>query len=261
LDAPYWRLGGGFQTTIMMNNTRPKSMTVTPYVYSDKGESLSAGSFTIAPMATKTVSLGDILPGQPNRGNGYLELRFPGTPVDIVAQALIQDQANGVRWNHVFEPKKRYLSSRYEGVFMGGGDLAGATLVLTNVSSSIVLVAFSVTEGGKQRGETFQLPAHNQRVIALASYLAGFEAAGRRAVGISVSHSGAPGDVIAQGLASLGGQGSYKVHLFDSARLQSSSLVSPVLVLPWAHTPFLALRNSAPGASTVSLVAHYNVAK
>lgn len=143
---------------------------------------------------------------------------------------------------------------------MGIGDLAGATLALTNVSSSIALVACSVMEDGKQHGETFQLPAHNQRVIALASYLTDSEASGRRVVGLTVSHSGAPGDVIAQGLASIGGQGSYNVHLFDSARLQSSSLVSPVLVLQWAHTPFLALRNTAISASTISLIAHYNAA-
>ena len=121
-------------------------------------------------------------------------------------------------------------------------------------------MSFSLTEGRKQSGEIFQLPAHNQRVIALSSQLTGSGGPGRRVIGITVSHSGTPGDVIAQGLMSLGGQGSYNLHLFDSARLQSSSLVSPVLVLPWAHSPFLALRNTGAIGSMVSLIGHYNTA-
>lgn len=120
LDAPYWRSGEGFQTTVMMNNTRPKTMTITLYVYNDKGESLSSPPFTIGPMASKSVSLSDVLSSGFSKGTGYLELQFQGAPVDIAAQALVQDPSHGVRWNHVFESKKRYLSSRYEGVFMGG---------------------------------------------------------------------------------------------------------------------------------------------
>src|SRR5438105_1905585 len=83
LDAPYWRLGGGFQTTIMMNNTRTEPKTVTAYVYGDKGEIVSTARFSIAAMATKTVSLTDILTRKIENGNGFLELQFSGAPVDI----------------------------------------------------------------------------------------------------------------------------------------------------------------------------------
>jgi hypothetical protein len=33
-----------------------------------------------------------------------------------------------------------------------------------------------------------------------------------------------------------------------------------VLVLPWAHNPFLALRNTTMTDSTISMIAHYNLA-
>ena len=261
LYAPYWRLGDRFETTIMVNNTRPKDVTITTYVYTTSGERLPSISFTVGAMGTKTFSLGEILVNRTNERTGYVKLQFSGAPVDIAAQVLIEDQAQHLRWNHVFEPKKRYLSSRYEGVFMGSGEFEGATLALTNVSSNTLVASFSLAEGARQTGKTYQLPPHTQRVIALSDYLARSQAPGRRAVGISISHSGSPGDVIAQGLASLGRGGAYNIHIADSARLKSSSLISTVLALPGAHTPFLAIRNTSSEHSGISLIAHYKPVK
>jgi hypothetical protein len=257
LYAPYWRVGDGFDTTIMLNNTRPKEATVTVHVYSDKGQILGAQSFHVEPLASKSIAVKDMLSAPANESSGYLDLQFAGTPLDIAAQALIKDQI-GNHWNHVFDATNRYHSTHYAGVLMGGGDLPGTSVVITNISTSRTIVGLSISEGAIRKNEQLLLPAKTQRVIPVAAYATGSGLPERRVLGISISYTGTPGDVITQGLGSLGEGGSYNIHLVDSGRLQSSRLISPVLLLPWAHTPFLALRNIGSDKSMVSIVAHYN---
>src|SRR5437867_1480162 len=131
-----------------------------------------------------------------NEATGHIALQFSGWPVDIAAQVIIESKTQPLLWNHVFEPKQRYLSSRSEGVFVAADPFEGATLALTNTSDNTVTVSFSLSEGAARFGRTFQLAARAQQVIALAEYLPRSQVVGRRAVGITISHSGAPGDVI-----------------------------------------------------------------
>ncbi|MCI0534122.1 MAG: hypothetical protein L0Z50_02725 [Verrucomicrobiales bacterium] len=257
IHAPYWQIGAGLDTTLIVNNTRPRNITVTPRVYNGAGEELPSNPFTVDAMGAKTVPLREILADGVNNAAGYVELQYTGTPVDLAAQVLIEDRTQNRLWNHVFESRRRLKSSRYEGVFTGAGAFEGATLIVTNVSNSTTAITFQISANGNPSGDAFQLPAGNQRVIALTKYLAQAQTPGRRAAGITVSHSGAPGDVLVQGLARIGGGGSYNIRLVDSARLKSDRLIGPALALPWAHTPFLALHNTGEAPSSVSLVAHF----
>lgn len=255
--APYWQIGAGFDTTLIVNNTRPRNITVRPRVYNAAGEELPSNAFTVDAMGARTLPLRELLANGVNNANGYVELQYTGSPVDLAAQVLIEDRTQNRLWNHVFEPRQRQRSARYEGVFTGAGSFEGATLIVTNVSNSTTAVNFQISADGNQSGDAFQLPAGNQRVIALTKYLARAQTPGRRAAGIKVFHSGAPGDVLVQGLARIGGGGSYNIRLVDSARLKSARLVSPALALPWAHAPFLALHNIGDVLSSVSVIAHF----
>src|SRR5262245_22165901 len=45
--APYWKLGGGFEATLLINNTKPHPILVQPLVYTTSGRLLPATTVSL----------------------------------------------------------------------------------------------------------------------------------------------------------------------------------------------------------------------
>ncbi len=57
MNAPYWRVGNGFQSTVIINNTMPREVIVSPNVYTSVGEILPAKTITVPKFRTPDIPL------------------------------------------------------------------------------------------------------------------------------------------------------------------------------------------------------------
>ena len=76
LLAPFWRVGAGFTTKLILNNTRPRPLTVEVQVFDAKGRRIPARRVALAPLASEEVDLGALIGNR--RGYGQLALRHDG---------------------------------------------------------------------------------------------------------------------------------------------------------------------------------------
>ena len=100
--APFWKLGQGFDTILILRNRHQRSsVSATPVVYTTDGREIRLGTVQFAPNSAETLSLGDALAATgSSAGSGAIALEYQGPNgssfaaqirVKNVAQSLVFD--------------------------------------------------------------------------------------------------------------------------------------------------------------------------
>jgi hypothetical protein len=97
--APFWKLGGGFESTLLFNNIEPRSIILQPLVYTATGELLPANPISLEKLESRQISLRDIIKVQ--TGEGQIGFSFVGKAMEIVAQIVVANNNLHVSFNHV----------------------------------------------------------------------------------------------------------------------------------------------------------------
>jgi hypothetical protein len=225
LLAPYWRIGGGFESTLVLNNTYPRDIDITPEVYAEDGRRIPAKAIALAKMASITVPLRDLIAEE---GQGQVALRFHGEPLEVHGSVVIANRAQSLSFNHPFERRSHFSSSRLDGVFYASSPSAGVEVALSNTTDQAVQVGL-VLRGENPDGpegrtggpnQPIALAPHKTQVVNLRPFFTG-NASGPSAGGVVVSHSGAPGDVLVQGMLSERDGFSANMRFLELAMLTS----------------------------------------
>lgn len=133
IRAPYWTVGAGYESTIMVNNTRSRAIEVTPLIFTAAGERLDAANLRLEPLESRSIPLSEIVGRKAQNGN--IALQFVGEPLDLAAQIVVEQHGQSLLFNRVFSSKHVYFSSAFEGVFYLPGPGSQGRLAASNATA------------------------------------------------------------------------------------------------------------------------------
>jgi hypothetical protein len=253
--APYWRIGGGFASTIVLNNTRSRSVQVEVIVRTADGRIRPAEPIIVGGNSSADASLASLIPGL--SGEGQIGLRYSGTPLEINAHLVVANMRQSVAFDHSFTTRNAASSLQMEGVFFLPGPAARAELALANTSANPVTVELTAGTERAERARPILIGPYEMEVVNLRALFAGIRppAAAR----ISIVHSGGPGDVLAQGMVSDPKGFSANIRLLDPSQLTTQKLFSALPSLSQRLNPIMLLNNTQAQEIGITVEGNYTM--
>lgn len=205
VTIPYYSTGGNWDSTLTLNNAAHEPLTASITLYSLRGKSLALPDVLIAANDNAKLLLDEaILATQQQHEfrEGSLELRFRNKDgMALGPQVVVTNRKKGLSFD--LEPPMNLKSSRLEGLWWSLDDKTEGRVMLTNTSTEPVSSTLSI----EWKGVAIAVPpiilaAHNTLPVSIGGLLkeAGITTEGIDRGGLSITHDGRPGAIVAQGV-------------------------------------------------------------
>lgn len=227
LVGSYYSLKDGQETTLMFNNKGPEPLVVSPTFFSLSGDRLDLPAFVIPATAYEEVDLRVLLGNyMPQFEEGSLQVTHQGMRLQLGAQFKILKQ--GMLFDEQFiTPATRFPSSRMESVWWLPSPQCETKFIVSNTTDAPVTATIEVdgTAPRQRQPATIQLNPHQTRVLDILRDLIGQDNGGtlHKTGGISITHSGTPGAILARMLVSKESTGYSSVVNFTDPTVPRSS--------------------------------------
>jgi len=281
LFLPYYSVKGDWDSKLTLNNSLPQPLTASATLYSLKGNALALPDFSLSSSQSITLLLSDLVrqaKGSQNFQEGSIELRFTGVPGALGPQLTVYDLKHGLSFD--VEPAGGFRSSTLEGLWWslpdeqesGEDEKTSARVMLANTTNQDIKVLLNLEwRGGVIPGPPISMSPHQTVVIEIDKLLdqLHIHRQGIERGGLSLSHNGSPGALIAHGVILNRTRGfASNLNFVDPAAQSSSVLEATGLLL--AHpdpglsfssasffSPILALKNASSSAQTATVTVQY----
>jgi hypothetical protein len=241
LFFPYFTVKDGFNSTVGFNNASNLQLTIHPTLYNASGQSFAINPITLGARQQFMANIRDWIIESTGdvsftKGNLSLSYEAPG-PAYLGSQITITNPASSLVFDVSDEDPASYSSSRLEGLWWRPDGASQYDLIMTNTTDGSVEVETSFT--GDQRlptGESLNLTLepHQIRALNLKDVklpLSTGNGEGKMG-GISITHSGKPGAVLAYGMLAKSESGFSSNFAFaDPAVSQSQTLAAAHLLI------------------------------
>lgn len=229
LAAAYYSFRGGFRSELLLNNKGPRPLEVRPALFSTGGERLDVAPVTVEANSFRMVDMREWVAGAgPLFREGSVQLFHRGRDLVLGAQVFVVDEARSLSFEEKLAEPATFKSSRLEGVWWLPKPTGEVLLAVSNTSGAQVSAGVTIAgERPRKRGEAaFELAPQETRVLDVRRDLMGHvEGTMSQFGGISVSHSGPRGAVLARALALDSDAGySLAVQFSEPAASKSSQL-------------------------------------
>jgi hypothetical protein len=207
LVGTYYSLRGNLNSTLMLNNKGVLPLDVTPTFFSRTGTRLDLPPLTVNAASYREVDLGELLA---NAGNefkeGNLRMTYQGMPLQLGSQVKILDEQHSLIWDEqYYELSAKFVSNRLESVWWMPSADCQTKFVLSNTTDAPVTASVKVdgTSPNQNNPVSIQLNPHQTRVLDIMRDVVGSaDGSLQTKGGISISHSGEAGAVLARMLIS-----------------------------------------------------------
>ncbi len=200
--APFWRIGAGFETRLMINNTQAAPRNVRLDVYDADGRRIPARDLTLAPLESIELDLSDLTGGR--AGFGQIALRHDGRPLEVAAHVMVMHSARGLVFDEHSQLRSQFLGSKLIGTSDLGVFPAASLLVVANTSGERRKVTIHAVAARHRGSASLTLGPRQTELTPLARLFREPEADELRrtdtAIAIEVEHDGDRGEVLVQGL-------------------------------------------------------------
>lgn len=202
LVATYYSVTNNMQATLMLSNQGPGTIPVRISLFDKVGAPKNLPPITLSGHEVRAFGLRQYI--QPGSGfdEGSLQVEYEGKFLELGGVVNMVDAEQSLSFDEeLTEPAKAFASTRLEGVYWLPNNNAEIKLALSNTSNSPLLVAIATLgEGQGGSAATITLAPRETRVLGSE------RSHGDRdlkfpgtAGGISIKHSGRPGDLVAFG--------------------------------------------------------------
>lgn len=227
LTATYYSLKDNLTTTLMLNNKGAQAIFAVPTVYSLAGVRLNLAPISVPPASYIDVDMQQLLAGQPVEfKEGSMKISYEGGKQQLGAQIRMIDAVNKMMWAEQFVYTTKFTSSRLENVWWLPYENTKTRLAVSNTSGGTVVVTLTVQGTSPHQNSPTQvtLAPWETRVLDIMRDLVGNENGELdRKGGISITHSGAPGSVLARMFIAKPNKGySAAVNFIDPGSAASS---------------------------------------
>lgn len=202
ITATYYKLSENLTTTLMLNNKGPEPILATPKVYSMWGTRIILAPITVPAASYLDVDMNQLLASAgPEFREGSLKINYQGFDYQLGAQVKMVNEENGLIWAEQLVYTSKFVSNRLESVWWLPNENMETRLVVSNTSYSSITVTLGVDGTTPQQTAPVQitLASSETRVLDIMADLVGspngtLENKG----GVSISHTGNPGAVLAR---------------------------------------------------------------
>ncbi len=274
LSFAYYSLKGDWDSTLTLNNSSVGELAATVTLYSLDGEALKVPTMRVQPLSNIAVSLSDLIVRAHKRGQfqeGSLEVRFNSSDsMALAPQLTVADANHGLSFD--MEPPMMLMSSTLEGLWWSLDKKTSGEVMLSNTTDRNLDVLLNVEwRGNVIPSSPVALSAHQTTVLEIEKLLKDLhiKAEGIERGGLSISHNGLPGALIAHGVIQNKDARFASNLPFVDPSLQKNSILNGTglmlarpasgSALPEASffTPKLALKNALSTSQTATVTVNY----
>lgn len=206
LHAPWFFIGDDFHAIVAVKNCsdRDVAAVMTVRFGSDAttdGSYEVPGPIRVAAGRVALVDLRELHDAAPDvfgaSRSGGLELTFVGEAADLLASVTMTSIGSHLSFDVPFADPHEARSERLDGTWWFAGPDYEAFVEMKNTSASPVTATLALTFGERGRvTRDFEIPAHQARAVGVADF--GEELGGAMSGSAEISHTGAPGALVAQ---------------------------------------------------------------
>jgi hypothetical protein len=211
LTGTYYSLKDGLSAGLMFNNKGPESILATPTFYSLAGTKLQLAPIAVPATSYLEVDLHQLLANADEEfREGSMKVDYQGGDYQLGVQVKLADPAKKLIWAEQFIYTSKLTSSRLESVWHLPFEGSTVKLIVSNTTYSPVTVTLSSdgTEPAQLTPLQITLNRSETRILDIPSNLVGNPNASLETKGgVSISHSGQPGAVVARILAGKADRG------------------------------------------------------
>lgn len=260
LAGSYYSFRDGMASKLLLNNKGPRQIEVHPMLFSTGGEEIDlppvlveGNSFRILDMSEWISSAG------PQFQEGSIQLLHRGRDLVLGAQVFINDEAHSLSFEEKLVEPVTFKSTRLEGLWWLPGAGGEVLLAVSNATGAQVPAVVTV-HGERPKRDTrteITLASHETRVFNVQRDLTDhMQGTFSRFGGITITHSGVNGAVLARGLVRDADAGySLAMQFSEPAAAKSTKLQGAGLrigrVGDTTLTPIFVARNVGEEAATV----------
>jgi hypothetical protein len=228
LAAAYYSLKSGLDATLMLSNQGPHPMPVEIRLFSLSGEPFDLGPVTLAAKEARAFDLSAVVPKGSVFEEGSLAVTFHGKNLELGGVLNLTDIARSLIFDEeLSEPATMFASSRLEGVWWLPERGAKVRVVVSNTTEHPLVARVGVdgvTPKSRKPAEIALAP-HATRVLRLDDLADGPVRSLARVGGVSISHTGPKGGLLARVLIQKPSVGySDAIELWDPAKVESTKL-------------------------------------
>lgn len=230
LTATYYSLRGGLATTLMLNNKGGQPILAMPTFYSMTGTRLQLAPIIVPAASYIDVDMHELLAEAGDEfQEGSMKIAYEGINTQLGCQVKMLDMDNGLVWAEQFVYTTKAKSSRLENVWWLPFNNSDTSVVVSNTSNAIVTLTMTVDGTSPHQASPTQiiLAPWQTRVLDIIQDIA------RRnnghlhdTGGISITHTGAPGAVLARMFISKTNKGYSAANSFVDPEQASSQKIS-----------------------------------
>jgi hypothetical protein len=270
LTFAYWSEDHGFNSSVVLNNAGNEPLSIRPVLYNLKGQPLVVSSIILPTRQQRVFNIAEWISqsgGNETFKQGNLILNFDAPDAsDLGAQVTVKNAAASLSFDVPAEMPMSFISSRLEGLWQLEDEAAQYKLVLTNTTdSSLVAHLNFIGDNGKSSATDKSvtdkldqtLAPHQTEVYDLKEFkLRHAMEAGKmgKAGGISITHTGEPGAVLAYGMVANDETGfSSHFPFTDPAERKSQTLAAAHMLIGKPDT-----QGFSPQTSFTSMMTLHN---
>ncbi|MGB7070010.1 MAG: hypothetical protein WBD22_11000, partial [Pyrinomonadaceae bacterium] len=202
LFGTYYSLRGNLTAALMLNNKGPEPIFATPTFYSLAGTKLTLAPISVPAASYSDVDLRQLLAHADEEfREGSLKINYEGGSLQLGAQVkLVDEQRNLILAEQLIYASK-FTSNKLENVWRLPPGQSETTLAISNTTYSPLTVAITVDGTAPQQDSpaVIQLDPSQTRILDIMRDIAGHENGTLQSRGgISISHGGNPGALLAK---------------------------------------------------------------
>jgi hypothetical protein len=229
----YYNLTDGWDSTLMLSNQGPDSMTVDVVLFALNGERLNVPPLTLAGNSAKVFDIRDWATSALAFQQGSLQIHYEGHDRELAGFTKIAQQHQGLIFDEqLTAPEEYFLSSQLEGVWWLPSEKAEMSIVVSNTSNREVTATVTLTCSNEKKDKslTILLGAHQTQLLNAKELIGAKRETLTETGGISVKHNGAAGSVFAEALVQDAASGFSSIlnlqdpHVAVSNRLDGGGL-------------------------------------
>ncbi len=266
LVGSYYTTKNGFTSNLLINNKGPQPIEVQPTLYSLAGQILQVPPITVPPNSHQTLDLASWATiGGNEFKEGSVHLFHRGEDIVLGTQIQIVKESKSLIFEKKLEEIGAFDSRRLESVWWHPSNEVKSKVVLTNTGDNYLTVSAMLTRKPaiSNTPQDFTLLPHETKVLNIETdFNQGDQFISKKVLGVSLTHDGEEGDLLAWGIIKDAPLGySYSADFTNPNSLRSKKLHGAGLQLGKIGTdklkPIVVLRNNSTEEIEVDIKVPY----
>lgn len=222
LSATYYRVNTNFESVLMISNQGPNPVPVQVSLFNPSGQQFDLPLVILNGKEVRAFNLRNYIQS-PDFYEGSLQVNYQGKRLELGGVVQNVDANQSLMFDEELSETKYFASTKLEGVWWTKWNDVKMDLAISNTTSNPVAATINVegTRPKQKDPQTIYLSPHQTRVLNIDEIVGKNVNQIQTVGGISISHNGAKGGILARGLIYKANLGYSNVIEFSTRKNQN----------------------------------------